>query len=423
MITQQVVFRYPEDLRAWLPLYPESTPTGRAMAGFREFSDRYSEYFAKIEVDRTKTTAARLNAQVGQALTDYWAPLGEVATQRRVAHYRDLLDDGTLQAQEYLDELGLGLPGVLIYFNKVATIKYCPYTRFAFIGTPYTQSVARDWMAIPHELGHYLYWNLGSTLSETRQRHQEIRKGAAAALQQVPELKQFNSKESEAAETMLLSWLEETFCDVVGTRLSGVKFIESLQTLITSAAGNVDDLMENDGRHPPLLMRPFVREHAHKLTWGTSRVDWDSFFKTTFQLEGVQSLKLAVFPQITKSAIARMLKKTLVELLAAEESTMEAVIPAFQLPLPQIVPAIEALVEFLNAQIDDLLKAPLPTPTEPGSAFDQLLALAEEEAKVRGEHPYEILLRPRILEGGEWHGPHAAWAHGSWRHTIPAHPH
>ncbi len=433
MITRQASLRYPEDLRVWQDIYDRGdwpfaadNLCAEAIAGFRKFSEKYYNYFEQIinnqEFDRNQTTADRLRARFLQAINDYWSPLGEVAAQRRVQPYYDLLNEITEQAQAYLDKLSLGLPGVLVYFNKVTSIKYCPYARIAFIGTPYTQLIFKDVMAIPHELGHYLYWNLGGSLSEVRQRHQRIKEGAAPVLKKVPELQQLDPAEGAAAEGMVLSWLEETFCDVVGTRLDGVGFIESLQSLIKGSASNADELTENDDCHPPLCIRPFVRKHAHHLNGGTSPVDWDDFFKGTFRIESVRSLELEAPPPNIESLMMKMPKKALVEMLMSEESPMETALPSLQLGVSRLIPAVEALVEFLNAQIGELLKTGLPAPLDPALAFDQLLTLAEGDAVAQSKPPYEILLHPRILEGGVQHGPHSATAHGK-SHTVPVHNH
>jgi hypothetical protein len=413
-----------------------------AIAGFSAFGKDYLSFFDKLIQDATfdshRTTSHRLRAQSYQAFNDYWAPLGEVAAQRQVKPYRDLLDAATEKAKEYLVKLNLSLPGVLIYFNKVASIKFYPYTNIAFVGTPYTQVFFGDWMAIPHELGHYLYWNMGSTLAEVRKRHEKMQVGAATALNDVPELKRITPGDRLAAQAMVLSWLEETFCDVVGTRLGEVEFKESLRTLIRNSASKADDLVVDDGHHAPLCLRIFIREHAHKLNGGASRLAWDRFLKEDLGVTDLHSLELTAAPLDIGSAIKALSADVLLNLLAADDPIKEAALPTIRLSVAQIVPAIEAVVEFLNAEFDSFFKAGSSLVRDPTPAFDQLLKLTQEEAQRMNQsvevsqqgamestmiQPYEILLHPRVLEGGDQHGPHSAWAHSLVLHTVGVHNH
>jgi hypothetical protein len=292
-------------------------------------------------------------------------------------------------------------------------------------------------MAIPHELGHYLYWNVGSTLAEVRKRHENLKAGAAAVLNGVPELQQIASDARLVAQTMVLSWLEEAFCDVVGTRLGEVEFKESLQTLIRNSTSKADDLVADDGHHAPLCLRIFIREHAHKLNGGTSRLDWEGFLKQALHVTDVHSLEVTASPLDIGAAVKALSAEALLTLLAAADPSKPAALPTVRFSVAQIVPAIEALVEFLNTEIGSLLKTGLPLARDPASTFDQLLELAQEDAQRINKavevgqpdttesamtHPYEILLRPRVLEGGYQHGPHGAWAHFQY-HVVGVHNH
>lgn len=429
MITNPVEKLYPQDLRAWQDIYGEDMPStadglcGRAIADFRDFGKKYQGYFEQVirteDFKPEKTTPDRLRARYFQTFNDYWMPLGQVAAQRQIRPYRDFLDRGTEEAEIYLDDLnaklgGERLPGVLVYFNKVTSIRYFPYSDIAFVGTPYTQIASADWMAIPHELGHYLYWNLRGTLEQTRKKHQQIKKSAAARLKEVPELQ--NLLTVEAAEAMLLSWLEEIFCDVVGTRLGGSDFIVSLQSLIKSCAGCSDDLLTNDGYHPPLCVRWAVREHVYGLNGGSSQIDWERFFARTFNVENLKQLQLKVFPPDLKDVMGTMPAEDLLEALAAEEC---ADLPFIRFKVSEILPALAVLTTLCNEQLNDFLESGGFKPTQPASGFEDLLALAEQEAEEQDVPTYSLLLRPRVLEGGyqhthgcmTLHGWHEPWTH------------
>ncbi|MCP4369968.1 MAG: hypothetical protein GY797_17910, partial [Deltaproteobacteria bacterium] len=212
------------------------------------------------------TTPDRLRFQALIALETYWTLVRRVAEQRQIDHYREILDEGTRKAEEYLTQLGLDLPGVCLYFNKYTAIQYSPYSNVAFIGLPYFLVSAidpddRDWMAIPHELGHYVYWNLGyrldkdgqnvwtlGSLADARQWQADLRNGVKIILEDNREnLNLKSAVEFNILQNNVLNWVEEIFADVVGTRLAGAEFIKSYEKLIVSRTGKKDDLKINDG--------------------------------------------------------------------------------------------------------------------------------------------------------------------------------
>jgi hypothetical protein len=313
--------------------------------------------------------------------------------------------------------LAPGLPDALIYFNKVATVKYFPYTNIPFIGTPYARSAVGDWMAIPHELGHYLYWNLGSALQDIRGTHQEIQDGAARELEAkgVP----------ESQRLLLLPWIEETFCDIVGVRIVGAEFATHFVGFLRTCAGNMCELARNDGSHPPLCLRPFVREQALDLREGrTSGQDWNAAFREVCG-KGIDDLYIRPSPEDYSKVVQGLSADELRTLLSMEDWL--EVVPAGQLQqfrLDEVIPNMKVLVEYLDSQIDALL-ATFQPPKRGVGLWSRLLELAEQiqalpEQKL--ERPYEVLLHPVILEGGERHGPHDCWAHFKL-HEMPAHNH
>jgi hypothetical protein len=455
VIKQLARFNYPQDLEKWKKLYPGKDPTradewlGEALATFQTFGEKYDRYFkeeAMGQLDPAETTEERLKARALQALDDYWTPLGRVAEQRQVGHYRTILDQGTEEARKYLDTLGI--PGVLIYFDKVPTIRYCPYTNFAFVGTPYRLAAGAegdgkgDWMAIPHELGHYVYWNLGyeeddsgvhwtcGNLENSRRWQEKLKTGVGEALKSLyPD--QEDSEEYTALKQVFLSWLEEIVADVVGAWLGEAQFTESFGTLLKRSAGNVDELQADDGCHPVPWLRAFLREYALKLKGKTPTVDWGAFFRDAFRIEA-SALTLEVPSLPVEKTLSKVRKKHLIEMLTLKTTeTPEKYalsIPSYQLEFDQARLAIETLVKYLYEQIDRALGTGLPQLPDPGSAFDRLFDLARKEAGP-SEKLYEILLRPRMLEGGLQHthgcivfirglrpphGPlhrHAPWTH------------
>lgn len=433
MITTAIRQLYPSDLDSWKDLYTGETHAdhliSRVLSDFDTFGSKFIDYFERIishgELPKS-TTRDRLKARYLQTYNDYWAPLGEVAAQRQIRPYRVLLDEATQVADDYLKKLGLNLPGALVYFNKATSIKYFPYTDIAFIGTPYTQVITKDWMAIPHELGHYLYWNLGSTLKATRAEHERLLQRAESVLEATETMKAWRSRPELAKvpiRKLILPWFEEAFADVVGVLLAEEEFLHSLETLIKNSAGNLEELLEQDGTHVPLSLRPFLRGHAYKIIKKESNTKiWRDFFKDNYEIPDIRKVKIRFNRPDIDQIIENMSQVSLLALLKDNKEVIETVIPPIEHSIAAFFPLQEALVEMLVDEIQEIIKKGLPARQKPTAAFDSMVALAEEETGRTGQQAYEIILRPAILEGGDQHGPHTAWStHGA--HTVPVHNH
>jgi hypothetical protein len=124
----------------------------------------------------------------------------------------------------------------LTYFDKSAKIRVLPYAPVALIGIPYTTTtVKRDYLAIPHEVGHYVYWHSGYLASDYR-----------ASVPFKP--------------TWLWQWLEEIFADVYGCLVAGPVIGVDFQDLLLDELR--DDFIKDDGVHPLDAIRPEIYERA-----------------------------------------------------------------------------------------------------------------------------------------------------------------
>ncbi len=432
----------PGDVEKWLKLYdkPADRWVAEALLAFQKFSQAYSDHFFKEPdglipkrgFDPETTTIKRLTERVFRALDNYWTPLGQVAEQRQVNHYREILDQGSAQATTFLQKLRLEALPVLIYFDKVTTIRHCPYTNAIFVGTPYRLAAENDWMAIPHEIGHYLYWNLGFRLSQDGQKEWLLGNLAASRSWQddfkgrvdgivdslYPDAADDNLR--QALKEIFRSWLEEMFADQVGVLIGGAKFVDAFQQVIERSAGDLSGLLENDGEHPPLYLRPFFRALALKRLHERglvelSQVDWDDFFKKTFNRE----------PADFDAQRIKVRLPGILQPLTDEEDA-----PSVPVEIGAIKSAIKPVMELLDSEIaafKDQLALPV---VDPEQAFRQLRALSEENERFAAKErltvsktPFERLLQPRILEGGDTHS-HGCWGHwGQWKwHEIGEHP-
>jgi len=454
--------RYPSDLQVWIARFSKSKTKAdqlliKTIEAFGDFAGLYTAYFEEIIVngkfDKASTTEDRLRTRVLSVLNDYWAPVRRVAEQRMIPHYREILDEGTMEAERYLQALNLSDPGGLIYFDKAAVIRRFPYTNTPFIGVPYnittegafaegqsgseekfayakqdetlgfTEFAEKDWMAIPHELGHYVYWNQLANSDRLLEQHGEIRKGAAQVLSHSEPYQTLRSHEHKALTTTLLDWLEELYADVLGTRLGGAQFVESLQSIIERWAGNIDDLMENDGAHPVLYLRAFVREKALELNGGESPVDWPTLFQNRFGIQDELELEFEVVPVLDAATAASLDKEMLLAMLGVEPFPENLSVTGFvELPVTQVKTALLAIVSYLNEQISAVLASGIPVDIiDMSVVFDEMREQAEKEVERSQKPTYEILLQPQILEGGQQHA-HNCWAHLT-THWMSTHNH
>jgi len=413
------------------------TLTLKAIEDFILFTNEYSEYLEnliqEINLEEADTTESRLRDRFQQSFNDSWAPLGQVATQRLVPLYREHLNAATDVAHDYLKQIGLQLDGALVYFNKVTSIRYYPYSRIAFLGIPYAQTLQGigDWMAIPHELGHYLYWNYSSltdsnnepegSLSRVRDNQQTIKGDAQNAIQSL--YARSKTARDDAIEHTILQWTEEIFCDVVGTYLAGQHFVESLGDLIRARAGNHGDLLLNDGEHPPHCLRPYIREIAQRLITNNeeSVVNWQEFFSQYFKVDDPLSMELFIPDPEAKRVFEKMEKSQLLAIFASEQPFNETDIPYIKVPVSDFLPGLVVLVGRLLKRLQDIKENAQQFTSLQFSRFEELRVLAESEAQSHGRPTHEVIFAPRILEGG-WQHSHPAYWHFT-THELGEHPH
>ncbi len=134
---------------------------------------------------------------------------------------------------------------VITYFQKVPGVLVTPYANVALIGIPYSalgengagaSTSMRDYLSIPHEVGHYVYWR--GVTSEGRL-HVALRQRVVAI--------GLSSYEN---------WLEEIFADVYGCLVGGEVMGLSAQDI------HFDDLPsrlnEDNREHPAPVIRPVI---------------------------------------------------------------------------------------------------------------------------------------------------------------------
>ncbi len=152
---------------------------------------------------------------------------------------------------------------VITYFNKVASVRVIPYAPIALIGLPYSaidtfvegvqiepvegdppvdmnnhnaHTNVRDLLAIPHEIGHYVYWH--GRLGSSR---------LAITL----------SNRLKKQPKWLVQWLEEIFADIYGALIVGPTMALNFQELQKDFFKPAE-FIKDDEKHPIPAIRPYI---------------------------------------------------------------------------------------------------------------------------------------------------------------------
>lgn len=134
---------------------------------------------------------------------------------------------------------GLLAPATVInYFQKNTNVRIIPYAPVSFIGLPLTcQTLARDLLAIPHEVGHYVY------------RYGRVRTGEHQGSRFDAALTQHYGGQA----TWRQNWMEEIFADVYGGLIGGPVMALGFEDLLS--ADPRDHFTHDDGEHPVAALR------------------------------------------------------------------------------------------------------------------------------------------------------------------------
>ncbi|PID86620.1 MAG: hypothetical protein CSB13_03595 [Chloroflexi bacterium] len=158
----------------------------------------------------------------------------------------DQLQDGFPTMKESLaiasaltqNALNLGIESQLIKqaaviacFIKAANIRVIPYAPVALVRVPYTCfTTKRDYLATPHEIGHYIYHN-GAIASDLHNL--------------LPAMPDWGA-----------GWLEEIFADVYGCLVAGPVIGLDFEDLLTD--NDLGHFLTSDGEHPVDVVRPYI---------------------------------------------------------------------------------------------------------------------------------------------------------------------
>lgn len=186
-----------------------------------------------------------LNANLDQRSNDI-ALIEKISCQRKQTQNQDTLYLADFLAYQALAPMlqtvtnvdGLRLRSaatVLTYFQKTTSVRVIPYAPVVLVGIPYTcLNDKRDLLAIPHEVGHYVY------------RHALFGNENISAY----------LRSDDSFPTWIQNWFEEIFSDVYGALMAGPVLGLSFQDL--QLIVRTDRFYTDDGDHPVPLLRPYI---------------------------------------------------------------------------------------------------------------------------------------------------------------------
>ena len=148
---------------------------------------------------------------------------------------------------------------VITYLQKSPFIRLMPYARVAIIGVPFTavadydgssvdEDAAFDLLAIPHEIGHFIYRH-GQF---KRDKSNEGWDGTPYEKRLVVEI----ADRLHGEPKFLQQWAEEIFADIYGVLIAGSIAALTIQELLQGKSKQ--GFTEDDNEHPIPAVRPYI---------------------------------------------------------------------------------------------------------------------------------------------------------------------
>jgi hypothetical protein len=181
------------------------------------------------------------------------------------------LNEADSRAQDMLNAVaaaGWLPPGTraITYFQKMPSLRVMPYAGIALIGIPYTcVDEPRDFLAVAHEVGHYVYWHAFRPATESGPRQYLCEQLMSDA---VDRLAVFTTPRHPMFDGWCYAWLEEVFADVFGAWLAGPMCGLTVQDLAQTSSNQ--EFASSDGEHPAPVIRPYL--HIKTLGYRTQSV-------------------------------------------------------------------------------------------------------------------------------------------------------
>lgn len=207
---------------------------------------------------------------------------------------------------------------VVTYFQKDTNVRIIPYAPVSFIGLPITcQAVKRDLLAIPHEVGHYVY------------RYGRVRSGKNEGSRFAAALTERYGHQT----TWRQAWMEEIFADVYGGLIGGPVMALGFEDILSGSPR--DQFIQDDGEHPVPALRLQIYQAVFEalkvpeslLKALTERsVIWQADYgkPTSFTAASGETIDLAQAQAEIKEIVESMLANELADLRKIEAWTGKA---------------------------------------------------------------------------------------------------
>ena len=281
---------------------------------------------------------------------------------------------------------------VLTYLNKSPHIRILPYAPIALIGLPYTATeVDMDFLAIPHEVGHYVYHHAA---------------GLAAKLHALIPL----------YPDWINHWLEEIFADVYAAIVAGPIAGQSLQLLLQD--NDQEQFLNDDGEHPPDAIRPYGFSqtlHALKFNKAAAALEenWASVLNqrhqpTHFHKNGTAADLSTAQTMVGKTAV------TLLNYLQNEHklkqqnpwskdgSSLKNMEKAFSNWLGQLLPVDHYLLKEVGDKVGVVTNGNTPENLRPTGSTQTWRDWFKEEVRKRPAQPVPAQAWRPIFTAGHW---------------------
>jgi hypothetical protein len=170
--------------------------------------------------------------------------------QGYVLHIADLLASKALEPA-IRKQIVTANTSVLTYLEDRIEVRLVPYKDIMLLSIPYgvinedCSWFATDYLAIPHEIGHFLYWFKKDL--KTKSIREEL----------IETIKKEISASDLKNNGWLFQWLEEIFADAYGCAVAGPIIVLSFQELL--ASGLPTALDHADDKHPVPAIRPLIQ--------------------------------------------------------------------------------------------------------------------------------------------------------------------
>ncbi|MCA9954776.1 MAG: hypothetical protein H6657_02090 [Ardenticatenaceae bacterium] len=224
--------------------------------GFKFFKEGY--YTKKdLSISRNVPPRMIMRTLIDQASIDLSVIQHAINQRRRRDDGLATLQGTTLTMADELSKMAIGravdagyLPKntrVITYLARAIRSRLVPYSPTLLISIPYSAlhsgtHPSRNFLAIPHEVGHHLFWNGTQPESKRPMREHLLKKASEAGI---------------SAGDWRLNWLEELFADSYALVLNGPVIVLDFQDMLD------DDMSahfrEDTDKHPIPAIRPFIQ--------------------------------------------------------------------------------------------------------------------------------------------------------------------